>query len=92
MYPARSLTWDRQRETTGSRYPADPLSSEPFPHVTELRFAVPAVKRIPIYDDLIGDLEDRLREARERHDNGIREHLADLQGLRSEAQEQAAVR
>jgi hypothetical protein len=60
--------------------------------VTELRFAVPAAERIAIYDDLIGDLEDRLREARERHDSWIREHLAYLQGLRSEAQQQAAAR
>jgi hypothetical protein len=92
MYPARSLTWDRQRETTGSRYPAEPISSEPFPPVTELRFAVPAAERITIYDDLISDLEDRPREARERHDKWIREHHACLQGLRSEAQQQAAAR
>lgn len=92
MYPARSLTWDRERGTAGGRYPAEPLPGDPFPRVAELRFAVPASQRIAIYDDLIGDLESRLREARERHDNYIREHLACLRGLRSEAQQQAAAR
>jgi hypothetical protein len=43
-------------------------------------------------DDLIGDVEDRLREDRERHDHYIREQLAYLRGLRSEAQQQAAAR
>jgi hypothetical protein len=92
MYPARSLTWDRERGTAGGRYPAESLPCEPFPRVAELRFAVPAAQRIAIYDDLIGGLEDRLREDRERHDHYIREQLAYLQGLRSEAQQQAAAR
>jgi hypothetical protein len=91
MYPARSLTWDRTRGTAGGRYPAEPLSAEPFPRVAELRFAVPASQRIAIYDGLIGGLEDRLREARERHDDYIRKQLAYLRDLRSEAQ-QAVVR
>jgi hypothetical protein len=65
MYPARSLTWDRERGTAGGRYPAESLPCEPFPRVAELRFAVPAAQRIAIYDDLIGGLEDRLREDRE---------------------------
>ncbi len=56
--------------------------------MAELRFAVPASQRIAFYDDLIGDLEDRLREARDRQDDYIREHLAYLRGLRSEAQQQ----
>jgi len=52
----------------------------------------PPPQRIAIYDDLIGDLEDRLREDRERHDHYIREQLAYLQDLRSEAQQQPAAR
>jgi len=58
----------------------------------ELRFAVPAAQRIAIYDGLIGDLESRLPEARGRHSDDIREHLAYLRGLRSEAQQQAVAR
>jgi hypothetical protein len=90
MYPARSLTWDRERETAERRYPAHPLPCEVFPRVTEIRFAVPASQRIAIYDGLIGDLEHRLHEARERHDTYIREQLAYLRDLRSEAQQQTA--
>jgi hypothetical protein len=58
--------------------------------VAELRFAVPAGRRIAIYDELIGDLESRLRGASKRHDDHIGERLACLRGLRSEAQQQAA--
>lgn len=72
MYPARSLTSDREHGRAGSRYPAGPLPGDPFPRVAELRFAVPARRRIVIYDELIGNLESRLREARERHDDYIR--------------------
>lgn len=92
MYPARSLASDRERGTAERRYPAQPLPCEPFPRVTETRFAVPASQRIAIYDGLIGDLEHRLHEARERHHNYIREQLAYLRGLRSEAQQQAIAR
>lgn len=91
MYPAQSLTWDRERGSAGGRYPAQPFSGEPFPRVAELRFAVPASQRIAIYDGLICDLENRLRQARERHAGYIIEQLAYLRGLRSEAQ-QAVVR
>jgi hypothetical protein len=90
MYPARLLTADREQGTEGGRYPAESPPGELFPRVTELRFAVPASQRIAIYDRLAGDLEGRLREARERHDGYIREYLAYLRGLRSEAQRQAA--
>jgi hypothetical protein len=91
-YPARSLAADREQGTEGGRYPAEVLPGEPFPRVTELRFAVPASQRIAIYDRLTGDLEGRLREARERHHGYIREYLVYLRGLRSEAQQQAAAR
>lgn len=90
MYPARSLTSAREQGRAGGRYPANPLPGDPFPRVAELRFAVPPGRRIAIYDELIGDLESRLREAGERHDDYIRERLACLRGLRSEAQQQAA--
>ncbi len=90
MCSARSLTWDRERGTAGGRYPAEPLPGEPFPHVAELRFVVPAGQRIAIYDGLIGDLESRLREVRGRHGEYIGERLAYLRGLRSEAHQQAA--
>ena len=90
MYPARSLTWDRERGTAGGRYPAESLPCEPFPHVAELRFAVPAGQRIAIYDGLIGGLESRLREVRGRHGEYMGERLAYLRGLRSEAHQQAA--
>jgi hypothetical protein len=90
MFPARSLTSAREQGRAGGRYPAEPLPVAPFPLVAEMRFAVPAGQRIAIYDDLIAGLESRLREARERHDDYIRERLACLRGLRSEAQQQAA--
>ncbi len=89
MYPARSLTWDRERGAAGGRYPAEPVPGVPFPRVAELRFAVPASQRIVIYDGLIRDLESRLREGSERHNGYIRERLASLRGLRSEVQQQA---
>jgi hypothetical protein len=92
MYPARSLTWGRERGKARGRYPAGSLTGEPFPCVAELRFAVPAGQRIAIYDGLIGDLESRLREARGRHGEYIGERLAYLRGLRSEAHQQAAAR
>jgi hypothetical protein len=53
---------------------------------------VPADQRIAIYDDLIDDLKSRLREARGRDGDEIRERLAYLRGLRSEAQQQAVAR
>jgi hypothetical protein len=92
MFTARSLTWAGEQGRAGDRYPAEPLPGDPFPRVAELRFTVPAGQRIAIYDELIGDLESRLREARGRHSDDIRERLAYLQGLRSEAQQQAAAR
>jgi hypothetical protein len=92
MYPARSLIWDRERDRAPARYPAQPLPAARFPPVAELRFAVPPGRRIAIYDELTADLESRLREGRERHDNWIRERLAGLRDLRGEAQQQAAAR
>lgn len=92
MLMARSLTSAREQGRTGGRYPAEPLPGDPFPPVAELRFAVPASQRIAIYDDLIDDLESRLREARGRHGEHIREHVACLRGLRGEAQQQVAAR
>jgi hypothetical protein len=92
MLTARSLTWAREQGTAGGRYPAEALPGDPFPRVAELRLAVPASQRIAIYDDLIGDLESRLRGVEERHDGHVREHLAYLRDLRSEAQQQAAAR
>jgi hypothetical protein len=92
MPMARSLTSARGQGRAGSRYPAEPIPGDPFPRVAELRFAVPAGQRIAIYADLIGDLESRLPEARGRQDDNIRERLAYLRGLRSEAQQQAVAR
>jgi hypothetical protein len=92
MLMARSLSSAGEQGTVEGRYPAEPLPGEPFPHVAELRFAVPAGQRTAIYDDLIGDLESRLPEARGRHGDDLREYLAYLRGLRSEAQQQAAAR
>ena len=92
MLMARSLTSAREQGRAGGRYQAEPLPSEPFPHVAELRFAVPAAQRIAIYDGRIGDLERRLREVRGRHGDNVREYLAYLRGLRSEAQQQAVTR
>ena len=89
MYPARSLMRDRARGSAEARYPAQALPAGPFPAVAELRFAVPPARRIAIYDELTGDLERRLREAAERHDSWIRERLACLRDLRSEAEQQA---
>lgn len=89
MFPARSLMWDRERARAEARYPPQPLPRGPFPSVAELRFAVPASRRIAIYDELTGNLESRLREGIERHDNWIRERLAWLRDLRNEAQQQA---
>jgi len=90
MYPARSLTSGRERGGAEARYLAQPLSGDPFPRVAELRFAVPASRRIAIYDELIGNLESQLREATERHGNYIRERLTYLGDLRSEAQQATA--
>jgi hypothetical protein len=63
MLPARLLAANREQGNARARYPAEPLPGEPFRHVDELRFAVPASQRITIYDRLTTDLEDRLRQA-----------------------------
>jgi hypothetical protein len=92
MRLARSLTSAREQGRAGGRSPAEPLPGGPFMPVAELRFAVPVGQRIAIYHDLIGDLENRLREVRGRQRDHIRERLACLRGLRSEAQQQVAAR
>jgi hypothetical protein len=74
MLPARLLAASREQGNKGGRYPAEPRPGEPFPHVAELRFAVPPSRRIAIYDRLTSDLEDRLRQDRERHDGYIRKY------------------
>jgi hypothetical protein len=92
MLMARSLTSAREQGRVGGRYQIEPRPGDLFPRVAELRFAVPADQRIAIYDDLIDDLKSRLREARGRDGDEIRERLAYLRGLRSEAQQQAVAR
>ncbi len=66
MFMARSLTSAREQGSAEARSPSEPVPSEPFLHVAELRFAVPAGRRIAIYDELIDRLENRMREEDKR--------------------------